>query len=128
MKWWLWLDDERYPPGWTGDGGMPEEWRIARNVADAKWLVKSYGLPDHMSLDHDLGPFTFTGYDFVKWLTDYILIEGLSKEFTWSVHSLNPVGKKNIEDHLTLFWDDWYDGSYRNHEAFHGHRAADPDQ
>ena len=63
-----------------------------------------------LSLDHDLGPHpTETGYDLVKWLTEFIMdvTEKGNNELKLSinlvelidihVHSANPVGKKNIE-------------------------------
>jgi hypothetical protein len=47
MKWKLFLDDDRYP--------VDNTWVIARNFDDACLYVTNYGLPTHMSLDHDMG-------------------------------------------------------------------------
>src|SRR5690606_33650898 len=103
MDWYLFLDDERYPCD-------DPRWRIARNVQDAKWYIKKYGLPNHLALDHDLGANTFTGMDFVKWFCDYIMDNSLQlpANFTYHVHSQNPVGKANMESYLAQFLNDGY--------------------
>ncbi len=119
MTWKLFLDDERYPP--QADGS----WTIARNYHDAIWYVKNYGMPSYISFDHDLAfdhyyavgtkPHEFTGYDFVKWLCDYIATEQvvLPEGFDWYVHSMNPVGAKNIRDYFNCFLHNWYLGGVK---------------
>lgn len=119
MIWKLFLDDERYPP--QADGS----WTIARNYHDAVWYVTNYGMPKFISFDHDLAyehyligtigdelgkPREFTGYDFAKWLCDYIATNDvrLPEGFNWYVHSMNPVGAKNIRDYLEHFFHNWY--------------------
>ena len=47
-----------------------------------------------------------TGYECAKWLIDYCL-DNKKKLPTFMVHSMNPVGKKNITDLLN---------NYRKHE------------
>lgn len=79
----LWLDDLRpAPAGWT--------W--AKTVAAAKTLLATQ-VCHEMSLDHDLGGNQPSGYDLVKWM---------AKENCWpicppAVHSMNVVGRQNIE-------------------------------
>ena len=90
MAWKLFLDDERDPvlPGWI----------VCRTVPDAVAVCEAYGLPEFMSLDHDLGPEHKTGYDFVKWMVDFMLDNDMKfpTEFQYYIHSQNPVGAKNM--------------------------------
>lgn len=92
--WSLYLDDIRMPkyPGFT----------IARNVDEAKRLIKKKGFPSYMSLDHDLGEGEPTGHDFVKWIVNEYMDKDLP-EFEFVVHSANPVGKENMETLLNNF-------------------------
>lgn len=127
MKYKLYLDDLRYPD-------LHEDWRIARNFHDAVWMVKNYGLPYHVAFDHDLAdchyvlgseygpldefmdgtavsnaPREFTGYDFAKWLCQWIMDNDPDlTDFTWSVHSANPVGAANIRSYMTNFMKDLF--------------------
>lgn len=115
MGWKLFLDDERYPV----DGG----WIIARSYDDAVWCVESYGFPDYVSFDHDLGgmddcdPFTERmiipergerdGYDFAKWLCQYAMDRDIYMRdfFGFVVHSQNPVGAENIRAYIRGFME-----------------------
>lgn len=127
MRYKLYLDDLRYPD-------YHDDWRLARNYHDALWYVKTYGLPYHISFDHDLAdvhyqmdsdygplddfmdspasgkPKEFTGYDFAKWFCDYVLDNGLAlpDDFTYNVHSANPVGAENIRRYMANFLKDGY--------------------
>lgn len=100
VKWKLFLDDIRNPK--TADN-----WKIARNSDEAFYLIKEYGCPEHISFDHDLGCDIYgsllpTAYDFTKQFADKIL-DGdivLPENFTFYVHSANPVGAKNIENYM----------------------------
>lgn len=106
--WSLFLDDERYPapikPGWD-----KFNWKLARNVDDAMWYIRTYGLPDFMSLDHDLGVGKLSGMDFVKTFCGYLLAQGT----TWPddlgvyVHSQNPVGSENMRSYISNFRDQY---------------------
>jgi hypothetical protein len=96
MIWKLFLDDERYP--------TDNSWVIARNFDDAVWYVTNYGLPVFISFDHDLGhPNNRTGYDFVKWLGEYMLDNNFyfPTKFAYYIHSQNPVGAKNIQHYMS---------------------------
>lgn len=85
---WLWVDDERpAPPGWY--------W--AKTVEEAQDVLVSCFV-ERVSLDHDLGPGGEV-YDLVKWLAH--TREACGLDF-WPaerprVHSMNPVGRDNIE-------------------------------
>lgn len=90
MSWELFLDDERYP--------VNDSMVIARSFDEAVELVMRNGMPVFISFDHDLGPDMKTGFDFVKWMVEAIQ-DGridLPDYFGYSVHSQNPIGKKNI--------------------------------
>ena len=81
--------------------------------------INKFGLPTHISFDHDLSYDAYlsenqegdidyenleekTGYDACKWLCEYCLENNLSIP-EYYVHSANPVGKKNIEMYLENF-------------------------
>jgi hypothetical protein len=97
MTWNLFLDDERYPPN---DG---REWVIARSVDAALDEIGRRGMPSYISFDHDLGSDQPTGYELVKTLIaeaiDFPDIPGFQfpDDFSFYVHSQNPIGKANIE-------------------------------
>lgn len=97
MTWKLFLDDERFP--------VDSSWAIARTPSEAFVLIEKNGMPNEMSLDHDLGEGIPTGYDFVRMLSERLL-DGeviLPDSFKYYVHSQNPVGKRNIEEYLNQF-------------------------
>ena len=98
MSYSLFLDDERDPPNDT------KLWIIARNFNAAQAIILVNGLPRFISFDHDLGAGP-TGYDFVKWLSEYVMDNRLQfpEGFDFYVHSQNPVGKRNIENYLHAF-------------------------
>lgn len=112
MDWKLFLDDKRFPK----DNG----WIIARSFHDAVWCVKNYGIPKFISFDHDLGlehfddvlmkefvgePIEKNGYDFAKWLVNHILDYKLDlpEDFSYYVHSMNPIGANNINKYMLQF-------------------------
>ena len=86
----LYLDDIRQSP--TG-------WLWCKSVEDAIASVTLFGVPEEMDLDHDLGK--RTGMDFIKWLSEHSQIVP-----KWRVHSMNPVGKANMEAFLTS-WENF---------------------
>lgn len=101
----LFIDDEREP---VNDG---RNWRIARSLAQVEALLSIYGAPNHVSFDHDLGDGEPTGHDIAKAMIEGDLGErahtgfalGLHPDFTYYVHSQNPVGKANIEGLLDSY-------------------------
>lgn len=85
----LFIDDERYP--------VDNSFRVVRTSKEAMNFVKTNGMPDFISFDHDLGG-SDTAMVFVNWLIDYDLDHDVIKKyFAFYVHSQNPIGKKNIE-------------------------------
>lgn len=113
----LFLDDERKPSAVTwisigGVGHMAADWQIVRSMDEAINWVRKYGFPDVISFDHDLGEAHYsgnfadgkTGYDFAKWLIEFDLdTKTMPVGFSFTVHSLNPVGKVNIENLLNNY-------------------------
>lgn len=92
--WTLFLDDERYPV----DSSM----RIARSSQRAIALITSLGMPRHICFDHDLGA-DDSAMKLVHWLEEALLDQRieLPPEFSFSVHSQNPVGAQNIKSRMT---------------------------
>lgn len=94
MFWKLYLDDERCP----SDSG----WMIARSSEDAKKLVVDLGMPEKMSLDHDLGG-ADTTMVFLRWLYNFSYENKINNVPEYVVHSANPIGSKNI----VSFMESW---------------------
>jgi hypothetical protein len=88
----LFLDDERFPP----DG---PDWWIVRDMPEAIQYMEAHGCPLFISFDHDLGEGKHTGADLARWMVNRDLdTDGkfIPSEFTYYVHSQNPVGATNI--------------------------------
>lgn len=114
--WNLFIDDIRNTD-YVDDG---REYVLARSVKEAKALIESRGFPSHIAFDHDLGwdelvplpgsciiaapnVIAPSGYDLARWLVECSLdgIRLFPENFTWSVHSSNPVGRDNINGLLS---------------------------
>jgi len=88
----MFLDDIR-DPSTSGD------WIVLRTSDEAKHYVRQNGCPSFWSFDHDLGG-EDTTMVFLKWLVDYdIDSKGkiIPEDFSYTIHSANPVGVKNID-------------------------------
>lgn len=101
-SWKLYLDDIRHPADST--------YIVARTVEEAQLLIEQYGMPIHISFDHDLGVddtgnLIPDGYDFTKWLVEMDMKGAITlpKNFTFEVHSKNPVGAENIRVYLNNY-------------------------
>ena len=128
MKTLIWLDDIRNP--------LENDWLVFSPIEQPfapVWLksydefisyIKTYGLPDAICFDHDLGlPRQLvlrnegkskresrrivreeekTGYDCAKWLVDYCIDNNKSLPL-YNIQSANPVGKENIKSLLENF-------------------------
>lgn len=85
----LFIDDLRQVPS--------DDWVVARSSKEAIEIIKSKGLPDSISFDHDLG-----GDDkatvVIRKITEMLLDNDLimKPSFRFLVHSDNPTGKDNI--------------------------------
>jgi hypothetical protein len=96
----IWLDDERDPTkriiqsqfGSEGD----EVWAKSAPVA-INYLKQ--GRCTFISLDHDLGAGAGSGMDVAKWIEEQAY-HGTLTRLTWTIHSMNAVGRKNMEKAL----------------------------
>lgn len=89
------------------------DWQVKRSYEEFVECVTDNGLPEVVSFDHDLAdahynPTTWTedfvyhektGFDCVKWLVDYCINNNL-KFPEWHLHTMNPVGRKNMEAYI----------------------------
>jgi hypothetical protein len=123
MKYNLFLDDFRMPTDafrYTLDTRYNIlKWEIVRSFNEFTEIIEKKGLPQLISLDHDLADVHYdgypfdngidyssytekTGYDCAKWLCDYCLENNLSFP-NYLIHSCNSVGSKNIDIYIKNF-------------------------
>lgn len=120
----LFLDDVRLPKQVTWINLPLVEWTIVRNYSQFTTTILRDGLPQFISFDNDLAEEHYnpamysedvneynklyetfaekTGYDCAKWLVEYC-IEHNQPIPDYSVHSMNPIGKKNIISYIENF-------------------------
>lgn len=102
MSYRIFLDDERFPPN---DGG---KFLIARSSDECIGLMREHDCPDFISFDHDLGG-EDTAIRVVKWMIDTDInhlqagFSFIPDNFTFYVHSQNPIGAKNITELLNSY-------------------------
>lgn len=115
----LFLDDVRKPKDiYSEDNG---HWLLCSSVKELKFQLGSiisdlintdgeaYGNyhscpPIWISFDHDLGENEETGYDLAKWLEERHYSEVQPHlNIIYSIHSANPVGRKNIQQALKMY-------------------------
>ena len=93
--WKLWLDDQLNDPS-CPVRHVPEGFIGAKTSAEAIQLVRQYGLPGYMDLDHDLGQNDDTMI-FLKWLVNDFQAQEVPD---YKVHSRNTVGAENIISYI----------------------------
>ena len=95
----LFIDDIRNP--------VEHDFFIVRTAADAYEFMEEFGCPNHISFDHDLGESNApTGFDIAKWMVEHDLDDNgdfIPRDFTFYVHSANPVGAANIQGLLNNY-------------------------
>jgi hypothetical protein len=94
----LWIDDER---------PMPKHYDLhAKTAEEAISLLKAGGIKQ-IAFDHDLGVIIGNdGYAVAKFI-EQAAYKGTIQPLAWTVHSGNPVGRKNITDAMNnadRFW------------------------
>lgn len=96
----LFIDDERMPPTDS------YEWEIARSSNEAINFITCFGCPEFISFDHDLGD-DDTSMIIIHWLieNDLNMPGFIPPNFSFFVHSQNPIGKKNIIGLLKSYLD-----------------------
>jgi len=94
MKYRLFIDDLRYP--------TTPDWLVARTSYDAIYAVRNYGMPYEIAFDHDLSG-EDTAMAFIGWLEEQVATGDITipDDFFFTVHSQNPVGKRNINQAMT---------------------------
>lgn len=87
----LYLDDMRLPM-WSEASTL----KFAKSYDEAVEIVRQFGFPTIVDLDHDLGEGK-NGSDFVTWLIEFDMEHGvMPKNFEYYCHSSNTDGAKNI--------------------------------
>ncbi len=94
----MFIDDERNPKRENFDV-------VVRSADEAiRWMEKN-GCPNYISFDHDLGD----GKDaisIVHWMIEKDIDEKgnfIPKDFSFNVHSANPIGARNISSLLNKY-------------------------
>lgn len=89
MSYNLYLDDVRDPE-------TDRDWVIVRSFDEFTETIEERGVPEHMSLDHDLGWNVPDGLDCVNWMIENDIVPE-----SWNIHSANPIGARNMESKLS---------------------------
>ena len=81
------------------------DWVVVRNQEEVEKTIQEFGFPYFISFDHDLGDHIPTGFDITKMLVEKLMdgVYSLPENFSFVVHSKNPIGKKNIEMYLDQY-------------------------
>lgn len=115
----IFLDDLRKPKDVSWVELPNVEWIIVRSYKEFRNLVWEKGIPKFVTYDHDLSDahyghglnydeipyetyFEKTGYDCAKFLVNECNKLGV-KHPPFSVHSMNPVGAKNIFKYIERY-------------------------
>jgi hypothetical protein len=93
MTYKLFIDDERNP--------VTDDWIVVRSSWEAYDVIVRDGMPVEIAFDHDLGG-DDTAMRFLWRLSDYMERWNIRfpRDFTYSIHSQNPVGARNIQGFL----------------------------
>ena len=91
----LWVDDQIDDPSAHGRH-VPEGWIGVKTPLQACRYIKT-GKVIHIDFDHDLGMISNDrgGYLIARYI-EKLAYEGKISRIDWSIHSANPVGRKNI--------------------------------
>ena len=80
--------------------------KITRSSKETIEYLTRFGCPDFISFDHDLGG-DDTAMTIVKWIVEMDLAmsgDYIPYDFTYNVHSANPVGTSNIIGYLDSYF------------------------
>ena len=117
----IFLDDIRVPTDVTW-ANIPadQHYSLVRSYKEFVDLITlRREVPKYICYDHDLADTHYghglnnneipyesykekTGYDAAKWLVNYCMERGI-KHPPYVVHSLNPIGKQNIESYINSY-------------------------
>ncbi|MDD2879702.1 MAG: hypothetical protein PHQ58_04650 [Rhodoferax sp.] len=117
-EWEMFIDDERFPAE-----KEQHSFVVVRSSQEAIAFCNAVrSLPKRISFDHDLGG-DDTSMVFINWMIDRLYEDNpvfkLRKDFTFSVHSQNPVGANNIKCSMKSLIDDYFREPEMNFIAFH---------
>ena len=115
----LWLDDirdvpdicVRYPVREEAEFGMNTYVTyVVKSVDTAKYLIENAVRQKRydgylLDLDHDLGDYAKDGgdgYELIKWMIEKGYI---TNKFKIRIHSMNPVGRQNMEQLIDRYFD-----------------------
>lgn len=103
MTYRMFVDDIRNPD-WVYADQDVSDWQVCRTMEEAQHVISDLGWPTWISFDHDLGDNIPTGYDLAHWLVEQDLDGNvMPADFTFVVHSANPVGAANIQGLLDAY-------------------------
>ena len=74
----------------------PDGWTLVHWPSEVIALLEA-GDVEELSLDHDLGHDTITGYDVLTWIEEAVALRGFRQPPTITVHSSNAVGRDRME-------------------------------
>ena len=117
----IFLDDIRVPTDVTW-ANIPadQHYSLVRSYKEFVDLITlRREVPKYVCYDHDLADTHYghglnnneipyesykekTGYDAAKWLVNYCMERGI-KHPSYVVHSMNPIGKQNIESYINSY-------------------------
>jgi hypothetical protein len=117
----IFLDDIRVPNDVTWVNiPVDQHYSVVRSYKEFVDLITLRGqVPMYVCYDHDLADCHYgdglnndqidyskyqekTGYDCAKWLVNYCMERGI-KHPPYIVHSMNPIGKLNIESYINSY-------------------------
>lgn len=92
---------------------LSNDWLKAKDYDQFVNIIENVGMPKIISFDHDLAPEHYdlttinsdnkNGNDCAKWFVDYCKSNNVENFPICYVHSLNPIGSKNIAETLKYF-------------------------
>ena len=116
----LFLDDFRMPKDAYNYLLQPiyisVNWEIVRSYDEFVKYITEHGIPEIISLDHDLADEHYesrqeydqytekTGYHCALWLINYCIDNNKKLPTEILIHSMNPVGSLNIKSLFESYW------------------------
>lgn len=93
----LFIDDERFP--------VTSDYIIVRSYDEAIQYMTEHWCGDFITFDHDLGE-GLSWDDICKWIIERDIYQRwhfIPDNFSFDVHSMNPIWRKNIKDRLNRY-------------------------
>lgn len=93
----LFVDDIRHPTEYIDTESVTVVARDYDNAIEIIQHCSEHGIPVRISLDHDLGS-EKSGYDICKYIVEHNILN-----VRYRIHSMNPVGRDNMEQLLSHY-------------------------